>query len=91
MALTFTKKIEMSMGDKAYRLYEVTADGSTSTINATDINLHYIDHAILSPQKAALSSVADYNYLSESGASIALTMAGTGSSAAVMDLQAWGW
>lgn len=91
MALTFTQKLRISMGDKAYRLYEVTADGSTTTINASDIDLNYIDHAIMSPQRAALSSVADYNYLSVAGASIAIAMADAGSADAVMDLQAWGW
>jgi len=91
MALTFSEKVAFSAGDKKFRLYEITGDGSTTTINATDLGMNYIDWAIMSPQKAALSSVADYNYLSESGPSIALTMAGAGSSGATMDLQAWGW
>ena len=91
MALTFTKKVSMSVGDKKFRLYEITADGSTTAINASSLGMNYIDHAIMSPQKAALSAVADYNYLNVSGASIAISMAGAGSADAVMDLQAWGW
>jgi hypothetical protein len=56
--------------------------------------MSYIDHAILSAQKSALSDTSDYNYLTDdfsSAGTITVTMAGAGSSGAVMDLQAWGW
>ena len=84
-------KVRSSQGRLKFRTAEVTSDGSGTTIPASLLDMNYIDHAILSPQKATLSSVADYNYLTYAVATTTLTMAAAGSSGAVMDLQAWGW
>jgi hypothetical protein len=84
-------KVRSSQGRRKFRTAEVTSDASGTTIPASFLEMEYIDHAILSPQKAALSSVADYNYLTYATATTTLTLASAGSSAAVMDLQAWGW
>ena len=46
MALTFTKKLIMNVGNKKLSMYDVTHDGSETSIDASDIGLHYIDHAI---------------------------------------------
>ena len=83
--------VRSSQGRLKFRVAQVTADGSGTTIPASLLDMTYIDHAILSPQKAALSSVLDYNYLTYAVATTTLTMAAAGSSGAVMDLQAWGW
>ena len=83
--------VRSSQGRRKFRVAQVTADGSGTTIPASHLELAYIDHAIMSPQKAALSSVADYNYLTYATATHTLTMAAAGSADAVMDLQAWGW
>jgi len=45
----------------------------------------------MGPQKAALSSVSDYNYLTYATATHTITLAAAGSSTAVMDIQVWGW
>ena len=87
--------VRSQQGRRKLRIAQVTADGSGTTIPASHLDMNYIDHAILSLQKAALSSVADYNYLTDtftaSAGATTLTMAAAGSSGAVMDLQAWGW
>jgi hypothetical protein len=46
MALTFTKRLEMSVGNKKMSMYDVTHDGATGSIDAADIGLHYIDHSM---------------------------------------------
>ena len=85
--------VRSQQGRRKLRIAQVTADGGT-TIPASHLDMTYIDHAILSPQKAALSAVADYNYLTDdfsAAGATTLTMAAAGSTGAVMDLQAWGW
>ena len=86
--------VRSSQGRLKFRVAQVTADGSGTTIPACLLDMNYIDHAIMSPQKAALSDTTDYNYLTDdfsAAGSTTITMAGAGSSGAVMDLQAWGW
>ena len=93
MAITFSQKIRMSMGDKAFRVYQITGDGSTTTINASSLDLNYIDYSILMPPKVAMSSevATDHNFLSVAGGTIAIGLADAGSSGAIWDLMAWGW
>ena len=84
-------KVRSSQGRLKFRTGVLTSDGSGTTMPAALFGMSYIDHAIVSCQRAALSSVADYNYLSENSSSTVVTLAGAGSSGAEMDFQVWGW
>ena len=90
MAFTFTQKLRMNMGDKAYRIYEVTGDASATTIAASDLDLTYIDYAI--PHlKDVLTAVAAHTYFTgdATGEYVVLAAAMTASEVAVVE--AWGW
>ena len=73
MALTFTKKVgPISLARSAKLLvYQITHDGSETSMDASDFGINYINYAI--PINAfALSGVADMPLLSgDSGTSIA--------------------
>ena len=49
MALTITEKFRMTAGGRAFRMFEVTADGSTVSINASDLDMDQIEFAKLTP------------------------------------------
>jgi hypothetical protein len=93
MAITFSQKIRMSMGDKKFRVYQITGDASTTSITAANLDMNYIDYALLSPAKGALSSGVydDHNFLSVAGGTTIIGLADAGTSGAIWDLQAWGW
>ena len=84
MALTFTKRLEMSVGNKKMSMYDVTHDGSETSIDASDIGLHYVDSAMVCG-----GTTADYADLTTTyGASLAVTAL---SASAVTVLWAIGW
>ena len=82
MALTFTKRISINMdiSGKLFRAYEVTHDGSAATANATDFEMHYIDHCIAAPGTSVLSatSTAYCDLTTSYGAAIAFTALSSG-------------
>jgi len=82
MALTFTKRIAMNMdiSGKLFRAYEVTHDGSAATANATDFEMHSIDHCIATPGTQILSatSTAYCDLTTSYGAAIAFTALSAG-------------
>lgn len=91
MALTFTEKLRGTIMGKAFRVYEVTHDGSATTIDASNLDLSYLDYAIANGM-TALSSVADYDYMSGvTGTSPYVTFANALSAGTVCAVQAWGW
>ena len=91
MALAFVEKVRGTTMGKAFRIYEVTHDGSATTIDASNLDLNYIDYAIVNGL-TALSSIADYDYLSGvTGGAQYVTFANALSSATVCVVQAWGW
>ena len=88
MANTFSKKVRISMGSKAFRVYEVTSDTST-TINASDLDMNYIEYAVLTPV-TAMSSAADYPILSGTTTGQYVTIVSQDASN-VVAIMAWGW
>ena len=88
MANTFSEKVRMSMGNKAMRVYEVTSDTST-TINATDLGMNYIEYAVLTPV-SAMSSAADYPILSGVTTGTYVTLVAQDADN-VVAIEAWGW
>ena len=89
MANTFSEKVRMSMGNKALRVYEITSDGSTTTVNASDLGMNYIEYAVLTPV-SAMSSAADYPILSGTTTGTYVTMVAQ-DSANINCIEAWGW
>jgi hypothetical protein len=90
MALAFTQKIREKMGTKEFRVYEVNIDGSATTIEASDLDLNYIDYAVVQ-LNAAMSAVANYQYLSGATSGKYVTLANTGDASDDIIIQAWGW
>lgn len=82
MALTFTKRIvpNLDISGKLFRAYEVTHDGSTATANASDFEMHYIDHCLATPGTQVLSatSTAYCDLTTSYGESIAFTALSSG-------------
>ena len=71
MALTFTDMLNsnhLMIGGKAFRAYAITHDGSETSIDASDLDLTYIDTAMV-----AGGTTTDYPALTtRSGSSIAM-------------------
>ena len=92
MALTFVQKIFGFDGNKRHALYEVTHDESTTTINATDVGLNYIDYALVVP--VTLTTTIDgskMHMLSDGGPGKTVTIANALSAGEIFSFEAWGW
>lgn len=89
MALSFTEKVSTRIGRRKFKVYEVTHDGSATTVDASSLGLNYIDYALVN-SKTALSSVADLARLSTvTGTNVLL---GAALSADTVDIiQVWGY
>jgi len=61
MALGFSQKCKADLGGKAFRAYEITCDGSTLTIDASDLDLHMIENVWMA-SKNDLSSITDLHF-----------------------------
>lgn len=90
MALTFVEKVRGTTMGKAFRVAEVTHDGSITTIEATDLDLNYIDYAIVNGI-FALSAMSDYDYLSGATSGTYVTLANALTSTTKCVIRAWGW
>ena len=86
MALTFTKRISMPMGSKAFRLYEVTHDGSETSMDASDFELNYIEGAAAMPGTQVLSagSTVYCDLTTTFGSSIAFSALSSGATTVIM-------
>ena len=92
MSLTFTKKLRMSSGDKLMVIYEVAHDYATTTVNASDLEMNYIDYAITVPVTMVTSmDGAHFAVLSIAGPSTAVAYADKLCADCVTAIQAWGW
>jgi len=90
MALSFVEKLTMSSGDKAFRVYEVTHDGSNTTIQASDLNLTYIEHATVTPKVALSSDATNMPVISGTTTGHFITIL-AGLADDVSAITAWGW
>ena len=84
MALSFTKRLEMSVGNKKMSMYDVTHDGSTTSIDASDIGLHYVDSAIA----GTVTTTFDAELSTQYGSSLDIVALSSG---AVSTIWAIGW
>jgi hypothetical protein len=89
MALTFTQKVRGKLGNKEFRVYEVTPDGSITTMDASSFDLNYIDYAIPT-LKDVLTAVAAHAYFSTTTGKYVVTGA-THTASETIVVQAWGW
>ena len=90
MALTFTQKIRDKQGSKEFRVYEVTPDASATTIEASALDLNYIDYAIVQ-LIAPMSAVGSWAYLSGTVSGTYVTSANAGDASDKIAVMAWGW
>jgi hypothetical protein len=92
MTLAFSKKLQISSGDKKMHIYEVTHDAGTIAISASSLEMNYIDYAICVPVTIPDSITGDaYPMLSIAGPSIAISFSDALSDGAIVAVQAWGW
>jgi len=89
MALSFSEKVRGTQGNKAFRVYEITHDGSATTVNASDLGMNYIEYAVMGPV-TALSSQADFPRLSGTTYGPYVVMVALSSGAKDV-IQAWGY
>lgn len=90
MALSFSQKIRDKQGSKEFRVYEVTVDGSATTIEASALDMNYIDYAIVQ-LIAPMSAVANWQYLSGALSGKYVTLANAGDASDKIAIMAWGW
>ena len=89
MALTFTERLKMNMGNKKFVAYDVTHDGSAGTVEASSIGLHYIDHAITGQANQGSDVADNTGELTVSyGAYVTMTVLST---TAITSIWAIGW
>jgi hypothetical protein len=90
MALTFTSRLRTTLGDKSLRVYEVTHDGSETSMDATDFELHYVDIAIATGHTIVLSaaSTVGIDLTTAYGSALAFTAMSSG---AITTILAIGW
>ena len=83
MALTFTDLlggVHIPLGGKAFRAYEVTHDGSETSMDAGSFELSYIDAAIAGPGTQVLSATSTVyaDLTTAQGAAIAMSALSSG-------------
>jgi hypothetical protein len=80
MALTFTQRLRLSLGGKAFRAYEITHDGSETSIDASDLEMNYVEAAMIGagtvPLSATSTTYADLT--TAQGSALAMTALSSG-------------
>lgn len=78
MGLIFTETLRAEIGGKALRAYEVTCDGSTVSIDAANLDLHYIDSAAIAGAAdiTGTVSITVSNLADAVGSTLTVTLAG---------------
>jgi len=87
MTLAFTEQARGSMGEKSFRASLVTLDGSTTDINASDLDLHYIISAMVTAVSVA-SNIASYL---ETTAGATISLGTTHAADDTINLWVWGF
>jgi len=85
MALSFSEKARLAIGGKAFRVYEVTHDGSETSIDATDFDMQYIEASWVGGGTCPLSatSAAFFELTTTSGTKLATTALTSGAIAVI--------
>lgn len=89
MTLAFSEKVSTRIGNRKYKVYEVTHDGSITTVDASDVGLNYIDYA-MSRSWTPLSDITDWPDMSvTTGTWVAFKDAASADAIDVLEL--WGY
>jgi hypothetical protein len=89
--LTFVQKVFGFDGNKRHTLHEVTHDESTTTIDASDLGMSYIDYALVTPVTLTDTITGDkMHMLSDGGPGKTVTLANALSVGDLFALEAWG-
>lgn len=87
MALAFTEQARGDVGGKEFRAYLVTLDGSVTAITAAELDLHYIDSAMVASVSVA-SNIAAYLC---TGAGTSIELGTTHANGDTVNLWVWGY
>ena len=87
MTLAFSEQARGSLGDKSLKAFSVTLDGSTTDINASDLDLHYIISAMVTAVSVA-SNIACYL---DTTAGATITLGTTHAADDTINLWVWGF
>ena len=90
MALSFTQILRMSLGGKAFRAYQVTTDASTTAVTAANLDMNYVEAAMVCPYTCAASVDTEIG-ATVSGGAIDLDNADAASTGTVINLWAIGF
>ena len=90
MALTFSQTLRMSMGGKAFRAYQITTDASTTAVTAANLDMNYIEAAMVCPHTRAASTETQVG-ATVSGGSVDLDNADALSTGTILSLWAIGY
>jgi len=94
MALTISEKFRMTAGGKAWRVYDITHDGSVLSITAGSMDLDYIDaiigHSVYLSMAAPASALMGALHVSINSSNTGVTWAETEANA-VSHLTVVGW
>jgi len=87
MTLAFTQQIRASVGRKRFAAFSVTLDGATTAITANNLNMNYIESALVTAVSVA-SNIASYLCTT---AGTSLTLGTTHASGDLLNLWVWGY
>jgi len=87
MTLAFTQQGRGSQGGKALRAYSVLLDGSTTEITATNLDLHYIDSALVT----GVSIASDISPLLCTAAGTSIVLGKAHANGDLLNLWVWGF
>lgn len=86
MALSFSEKVRGGVVGKAFRVVEVTHDGSETSIDASSLDMNYIDYAFNVAATVPLSatSVAWADLTTNSGKYLGMTALSSGAKTTIV-------
>lgn len=90
MALTFTDKMggkHLAIGGRSWRFYEVTHDGSETSMAASDFDLTEVEFAMAGPHTVPVGSAgttAQVDLTTSSGKTLAITALSSGAKTSLM-------
>ena len=86
MALSFTERFRTSLGRKKMRVVDVTHDGSTTAITPANLDLNYVDVALVTASTIAVSAGTTTlpDLTTNNGAALAVTALSSGSITTIM-------
>lgn len=92
MALTFTERVRADIGGKSFKAFEVTLDGTVTSMTASDFGLNYIEAINASYRVIASADAAMLPVLLTQEAGVSkVEIASAGNAADGMNIWVIGW